>query len=344
MRRQYNQDALFYFPLVDAGSVDFVASVTIAAGDAKVFTDEQISANPTAEAIAFTSGSEVPAAGDTLVGATSTETAVFMFAVVTSGTWAGGDAAGFLFCKTVSGVFQSENINIQGGTANVLTIGGDFTTGIFVTIGNSMYAIALTAAEMSCKQGEIHIIDSATKEWEDQAIQFETEGHADSLHPANVNVTSVSGSSDAANNMETVFDTDFATNYDTDNDVWVIDASGVEVSADIKENYMLPPGMPYPTVRYTTDDTVDMLTDAGDDIVNDRRANWAFVKCASANNVRYAMAADPVQGAGELGIDMVDGDSVTLLGRSAVERFRYTSSVNGSASAIIVTFGYNPNS
>jgi len=180
--KKYGVDALFFFPLIDAGANDFVTGPTIAAGDAKLFTDRQISTNIAAELVAFTSGSEEPTLGDTLVGATSSSEATFMFAVVTSGTWGGGDAAGFLFLKGLTGALQSENINIDGGTSNVLTIPGDSTAGLFASLGNGNYALALTATEMQCAMGTIHIIDSATKEWEDQAIHFETYGHPSAQH------------------------------------------------------------------------------------------------------------------------------------------------------------------
>ena len=139
-QKKYNEDALFLFPLVDAGAIDFVSGPTIAAGDAKQFSDAQISTNIAAESVAFTSGSEEPTLGDTIDGATSTESGTFMFAVVTSGTWGGGDAAGFIFMKSLSGAFQAENLDINGGTANVMTIGADFTTGLFVSLGRWLCA------------------------------------------------------------------------------------------------------------------------------------------------------------------------------------------------------------
>ena len=183
--RFYGQDALFYFPLIDAGAQDFAVgfSPASASGDAKLFTDQQIFTNIAAEMVAFDSGSEEPVNGDELAGASSAETCDFMFAIVTSGTWAGTDAAGVLFVKNVSGAFQTENLNITGGTSNVMGIAEDFTASLFGEIGNGAFCLALTAAEMQCKQGEIHIIDSATKQWKDQAIQFETRGHPLALHP-----------------------------------------------------------------------------------------------------------------------------------------------------------------
>ena len=40
---------------------------------------------------------------------------------------------------------------------------------------------------MRCKQGSVHLIDSATKEWEDQALLFETFGHASAAKQVDFN-------------------------------------------------------------------------------------------------------------------------------------------------------------
>lgn len=73
--------------------------------------------------IDFTSGSTEPSEGDTLTGATSGATAVVQRVVRQSGTWSGGDAAGYLVLRSQTGTFVSENID--SGGANVLSIGGD---------------------------------------------------------------------------------------------------------------------------------------------------------------------------------------------------------------------------
>lgn len=59
--------------------------------------------------------------GDTITGATSSATAVITKVLLTSGTWAGGDAAGKLLLSTQIGDFQSENLNV-GANLNVATI------------------------------------------------------------------------------------------------------------------------------------------------------------------------------------------------------------------------------
>ncbi len=77
--------------------------------------------------LAFTSGGTYEVKrGDTVTGATSAKTMVVNFVRVTSGSWAGGDAAGFIL-GTPSGTMQSENLNV-GANTNVATISADATT------------------------------------------------------------------------------------------------------------------------------------------------------------------------------------------------------------------------
>lgn len=71
----------------------------------------------------FDSGSTEPAVGDTLQGATGSYEGVLTKIVVTGGTWAGGDAEGWIEFVSVTGAFEdNENINIKDGAANILTI------------------------------------------------------------------------------------------------------------------------------------------------------------------------------------------------------------------------------
>lgn len=94
--------------------------------------------------ISFTSGGTYEIkAGDTITGATSTETAEVIEVTVTSGTWAGGDAAGTLTCFDVSGTFQSENLDV-GANSNVATISGDFGSRgtIAISSGTATFSVA----------------------------------------------------------------------------------------------------------------------------------------------------------------------------------------------------------
>ncbi len=76
----------------------------------------------------FNSGSVEPTVGETLTGATSTSTAVVVATVLTSGTWAGSDAAGWVTCSSPSawdgdtGRWGSENEAITGSVSAVFTL------------------------------------------------------------------------------------------------------------------------------------------------------------------------------------------------------------------------------
>jgi hypothetical protein len=77
--------------------------------------------------VAFTSGGAyVVAEGNTITGATSAATAIVKRVILTSGTWAGGDAAGRLILLTQTGNFVAENLNV-GANVNVATIAGNTT-------------------------------------------------------------------------------------------------------------------------------------------------------------------------------------------------------------------------
>lgn len=68
-------------------------------------------------------GTDEIAEQDTVTGTTSGATATVERVVVQSGTWSGGDAAGYLVLSGVSGLFQAENIDV--GSGNIATIAGD---------------------------------------------------------------------------------------------------------------------------------------------------------------------------------------------------------------------------
>lgn len=71
--------------------------------------------------IAYTSGGTYQVAvGDTITGATSGVTAKVTGVTITSGSWAGGDAAGTLNLSGQSGNFSAENLNV-GANSNVAT-------------------------------------------------------------------------------------------------------------------------------------------------------------------------------------------------------------------------------
>ena len=77
----------------------------------------------------FTSGGTASLVrGDQITGATSGSTATVELVKTTSGTWAGGNAAGYILLSTRSAAFQSENLNVVGKQNNIATIPSDFNT------------------------------------------------------------------------------------------------------------------------------------------------------------------------------------------------------------------------
>jgi head decoration protein D len=78
----------------------------------------------------FTSGgTDVPAVGDTLVGAGSSDTGEICKITLSSGSWSGGDAAGTLWLRKVSGEFQAENLDIDDRSiSNFATIAAALDT------------------------------------------------------------------------------------------------------------------------------------------------------------------------------------------------------------------------
>ena len=75
--------------------------------------------------LAYTSGGTYEILpGDTITGATSGNTARVVSLTLTSGTWAGGDAAGTFTLDDRDGALQAENLNV-GGNLNEATVAGD---------------------------------------------------------------------------------------------------------------------------------------------------------------------------------------------------------------------------
>lgn len=93
-----------------------------AAGGMYRATSSGWAAVPLGHVADFTSGSVEPAKGDTVTGQSSGATAIVKRAVVTSGSWSKGDAAGYMVLSNVSGAFRAEAIN--GATADIATLSG----------------------------------------------------------------------------------------------------------------------------------------------------------------------------------------------------------------------------
>ena len=91
--------------------------------------------------IPFTGGGATEiVVGDTITGATSGATAIVSQVLEYSGTWAGGDAAGFFVAKrdNIVGTFGSENVVVGTGT--------DDATVTVQVVHNFASAAAITAA------------------------------------------------------------------------------------------------------------------------------------------------------------------------------------------------------
>lgn len=67
-------------------------------------------------------GTTAIAAGDTIVGVTSGAEAFVERVLLASGSWAGGDAAGFFIVRGVTGTFQSENVDNVDGSSDFATV------------------------------------------------------------------------------------------------------------------------------------------------------------------------------------------------------------------------------
>lgn len=88
-------------------------------------------------------GTTEVAVGDTITGATSGAKATILKVLEYSGTWAGGDAAGFFVVDVISGTFQSENVYVSSDSTSGTD---DATVTANVTHSVSVGAAAATAS------------------------------------------------------------------------------------------------------------------------------------------------------------------------------------------------------
>lgn len=108
-------------------------------------SDKWTIAFPNDWVIPFTSGGTTEVeVGDTIKGATSLATAVIKQILVYSGTWAGGDAAGFFIAGRdgVSGTFTTESVYVSSDT----TSGADDAS-VTVNVTHSISSDTEIAAE-----------------------------------------------------------------------------------------------------------------------------------------------------------------------------------------------------
>jgi len=106
-------------------------------------TGEQPITGGEIDSLAFNSGSTEFTESETLTGATSAATGDVVTWHVSSGTWTGGDAAGTVYLKQVSGTFQAEDLNGSVGGANMASATGA-NSALPLTIANARtYATAI---------------------------------------------------------------------------------------------------------------------------------------------------------------------------------------------------------
>ncbi len=183
----YGKDFLGSLVLITTGSQDFQTTVTLADGDFDLRTDAQSLTALSAETAPFTSMSEEPRIGAEINGQTSGETAIYMGIRLASNTVAAGTATGEMFFRNVSGAFQSETLNITGGTTNFATIGADIVDIGMAEIGTTGEVIyAITAAELQTDEAFLLCIDASGAQWEDTAERIETYGHPLAKDPRGV--------------------------------------------------------------------------------------------------------------------------------------------------------------
>jgi hypothetical protein len=187
LRIPYGKDLLVKKPLLstaDYGSW-LTSTPTLAAGDVTVKHNRLAPANCAFKTVAFTSGGTFEwEPGQTITGATSGATAVIIGFVLTSGTFAGGDAAGVLVVRSDSGTFQVENLNV-GANTNVATIGGALGASGVPAFANGEIVFGVPGSQLLGASGTINIKDAtATEEWQDDGFDFITEDHPRAGNPA----------------------------------------------------------------------------------------------------------------------------------------------------------------
>jgi hypothetical protein len=114
------------------------ASRSIVSGNTFAIADGEITIDFKVWKLYYTSGGTYEIQDDdTIEGDTGGATATVHDVILQSGTWAGGDAAGYIWIKSVTGTFQSETISV-GANSNVATIDGDLVGGISDYLAHKM--------------------------------------------------------------------------------------------------------------------------------------------------------------------------------------------------------------
>lgn len=90
--------------------------------------------------------------GNTIVGATSAATAFVEEILLYSGTWAGGDAAGFFVVRDVEGTFGSENVKVGTGTDDATVTAAVNHTVSIIDSGSGATDLAITTGNDAISQ------------------------------------------------------------------------------------------------------------------------------------------------------------------------------------------------
>ena len=150
--------------------------------------------------LAFSSGGTTEIeAGQTVTGAISGATAVVTKVVLTSGTWAGGDAAGTLYLEaSQTGTFVAENLDV-GASADLATIAGDSTL-------HDIAADDLITGETGAATGTVQqvIIDSGAFAGGDAAGRLIIIDQEGSFEAEDISVASVTSVATVSANSEVV--------------------------------------------------------------------------------------------------------------------------------------------
>ena len=173
-------------PLITSSTEEFKDNPTLAAGDAKLWTDGQILANVASYSAPFTSGKTRAVPGDEIYNASaSSQTAVVVAMIHTSGSFASTNAGGILYARALTTGFSSAaSVGITGGTSAAFAISTSLAAGVVREIDRGHVAIPYTSSEMLCKTGFFLMEDStAAKEWQDQSVPFITIGHPSAGNP-----------------------------------------------------------------------------------------------------------------------------------------------------------------
>jgi hypothetical protein len=131
----------------------------------------------------FDAGSVEPVEDEVLTGTTSGDTAIVVEveSPLLSGSWAGGDAAGYVWCRSATGKDDSErafddNDAITGSTAAVLVADGTGTTVRTGGITHPGHAIVYKDGAYYC---DYHYRQKFGDEFEDEPLDLSEDGRGE---------------------------------------------------------------------------------------------------------------------------------------------------------------------